>query len=89
LFGLHLGSDGRPLAFFGGERIPVALTEDGRLWLNRDNVLVQATMRSFSIAPLVAGMSLSLAMLSCMDKEAPSPSDLADVAESLRAGPGT
>jgi hypothetical protein len=88
VFGVHEGSEQRPLASFGGPEIPAGLGKDRVLWLNRDQVLVQATMRSFSTAPLVAGMSLGLAMLGRMGPEAPEPSDLADVAEDLRpAGP--
>lgn len=84
VFGVSVGTEQRPLASFGGPTIPAALCRECVLWLNRDQVLVQATMRSFATAPLVAGMSLALAMLGRMGEQAPDPSALADVAEQLR-----
>lgn len=84
VFGIHVGDEKSPLAFHGGESLPVRACVGERLWLNRENVLVQATMRSFAAAPLVAAMSLALDMLGRMGAKAPTPSDLADVADDLR-----
>jgi hypothetical protein len=84
VFGVEVGSEQNPLASFGGPSIPAAICREATLWLNRDQVLVQATMRSFTAAPLVAGMSLGLAMLGRMGADAPDPSALAEVAEDLR-----
>ncbi|MHC4829723.1 MAG: ATP-binding protein, partial [Planctomycetota bacterium] len=71
LFGVHVGLDASPLAFYGGDSIPAAVCEGEKLWLNRESILVQATMRSFTVAPLVAAMSLALAMLGRMGPRAP------------------
>lgn len=84
LFGIHAGTEASALAFYGGPELPARVCGDARLWLNRGNVLVQATMRSFTVAPLVAAMSLSAAMMGRMGQKAPEPGELADAADAVR-----
>jgi hypothetical protein len=83
LFGVHVGADPAPLAFHGGGDLPAESCRDHVLWVDLEDLLVEAAVRTFARTPLVAAMTVALAMLGRI-RGGPSPSDLSDAAQGLR-----
>ena len=63
--------------------IPLSACRNATAWLNRDHLLVQASMKSFSSSPLVAATTLAMAILGRLGPGAPSPADVARAADDL------
>lgn len=72
-----------PVALHGGPVIPLSACRNATAWLNRDHLLVQASMKSFSSSPLVAATTLAMAILGRLGPGAPSPADVARAADDL------
>lgn len=72
-----------PVALHGGPMIPMSASRNTNAWLNRDHLLVQAAMKSFAASPLVAATTLAMAILGRLGPGAPSPADVARVADEL------
>ncbi len=83
LFGVEL-DEGSLLAYCGDVPPPASELAGRTIWLNRDHVLTQASMRTYGVHPLISTMSLAMAVLGQLGSDAPEPGDLAAAAEGLR-----
>ena len=75
----------KPVALYGGPSIPMSACRNRVAWLNRDHVLVQASMKTFARSPLVAATTLAMAILGRIGEGGPSPADVARVADEMEA----
>lgn len=82
LFGPEVVGAAVPLAFHGGPHVPAASLRRRRLWLNHHSTLVQAATDRFVDQPLLAGLTLTLAVVAHLD-EPPEPGDVAKLAQAL------
>ncbi len=82
LYGPELRGAATPLAFHAGKSLPAAGLRRRKIWLNADNLLVEAAIARFADEPLVAGLALACALLAHLDR-APEAGEVAKLAEAI------